>query len=56
MYKVKFYHEHGAEMKIIIRENVDGSVTSFGEYEGNTDYQQYLEWLADGNEPLPAEE
>ena len=23
---------------------------------GNTDYQEYLEWLAEGNEPLPADE
>jgi len=22
----------------------------------NTDYQAYLKWLADGNEPLPADE
>ena len=22
----------------------------------NTDYQQYLKWLAEGNEPLPADE
>lgn len=22
----------------------------------NTDYQEYLKWLAEGNEPLPAEE
>ena len=22
----------------------------------NTDYQAYLEWLAEGNEPLPADE
>jgi hypothetical protein len=22
----------------------------------NTDYQQYLKWLSDGNEPLPADE
>jgi hypothetical protein len=22
----------------------------------NRDYQQYLEWLAEGNEPLPADE
>ena len=24
--------------------------------EANTDYQKYLEWLAEGNQPLPAEE
>ena len=23
--------------------------------EGNTDYQKYLEWVAEGNEPLPAD-
>jgi len=25
-------------------------------YPGNTDYEEYLEWLAEGNEPLPADE
>lgn len=24
--------------------------------EGNRDYQKYLEWIAQGNTPLPAEE
>jgi hypothetical protein len=23
--------------------------------EGNTDYREYLAWLAEGNEPLPAD-
>lgn len=24
--------------------------------EDNTDYQEYLKWLAEGNQPLPADE
>lgn len=24
--------------------------------ESNTDYQEYLKWLAEGNKPLPADE
>ena len=24
--------------------------------EANTDYQEYLKWLSEGNQPLPAEE
>jgi len=24
--------------------------------EGNTDYQAYIKWLAEGNEPLPPDE
>ena len=36
--------------------NEDGSVISFLFNEDNTDYQAYLAWVADGNEPLPADE
>ena len=34
---------------IISRINTDGSVTSFHESDENKDYQEYLEWLAEGN-------
>ena len=45
--------------------NRDGSVSSVFRVEdgasipfdpANTDYQEYLKWLAEGNEPLPANE
>lgn len=36
--------------------NEDGSIMSIPFDESNTDYQAYLKWLSEGNEPLPAEE
>lgn len=38
-----------------IKTNEDGSVTSFVFDPDNSDYQAYLKWLAEGNQPLPAE-
>ena len=40
----------------IIKTNLDGTITSFGMNSDNTDYQEYLKWLAEGNEPLPPDE
>lgn len=56
MYKIKTIQVFDVVTNTIIKENDDGSVTSFGEYPDNTDYQQYLAWLEAGNTPIPAEE
>jgi hypothetical protein len=42
--------------QIILRQNDDGSTTSFGINPANTDYQAYLKWVAEGNQPQPADE
>ena len=39
----------------VVRYNEDGTLTSFPFDPANTDYQEYLKWLAEGNEPLPAD-
>jgi len=44
------------EADAAITTNENGSVTSFLFDENNPDYQAYLEWLAEGNTPLPADE
>ena len=40
----------------ISKQNEDGSVTSFLKNPANTDYQAFLLWKSEGNEPLPADE
>ena len=55
MYQLKKIVMYGTESFVILRNNADGTITSFGEYADNTDYQQYLAWLESGGIPLPAE-
>ena len=37
----------------VIRLNEDGTTSGIPKDPANTDYQQYLLWLEEGNEPLP---
>ena len=41
------------EVKFILRFSDNTSIPLDPD---NTDYQQYLKWVAEGNEPLPADE
>jgi len=45
----------GNDQHHVIKDNGNGSYTSFPVDEANTDYQAYLKWVAEGNTPLPAE-
>jgi len=56
MYKLGKIDLGTKEPMCIIKFNNDGSMTSFGKDQANTDYQEYLEWLAEGNIPEPADE
>ena len=41
---------------IIRRTNPDGSYSWIPKCVDNADYQEYLAWLAEGNEPLPPDQ
>jgi len=56
MYKVTVKTYLNNEYLEIIRTNQDGSATSIPEDPANTDYQEFLAWKEQGNEPLPATE
>jgi hypothetical protein len=52
MYKKLGLDETGREIRVIIR-TTDQTYIPFDE--NNRDYQKYLQWVAEGNEPLPAD-
>ncbi len=53
MYKLQNPMEAGMEV-FVVKRIPDNAFIPFDP--ANTDYQQYLAWLAEGNQPLPAEE
>jgi hypothetical protein len=52
MYKLNKLNLGATEPHSVVR-LLDGACIPFDP--ANTDYQQYLAWLAEGNTPLPAE-
>jgi hypothetical protein len=54
MYKLVKHHRTGANFAVIVVDGDRHTVIPFDE--GNTDYQQYLKWVEEGNTPLPADE
>lgn len=54
MYKLYKQNPHTTYPPQSIERLSDGACIPFDP--ANTDYQEYLAWLAEGNEPLPADE
>ena len=54
--KISVDAPYSAQQKHIILDNKNGSFTSFPADDSNPNYQAYLRWLEEGNEPLPADE
>ena len=54
MFKKTYLYGTATVDEACILRLIDGAIIPFDP--DNTDYQQYLKWLAEGNEPLPAEE
>jgi len=55
MYKLKI-DSVSNRASSVFKTNEDGTVSSIPFDPANTDYQAYLKWLEEGNEPLPADE
>ncbi len=46
----------GNDQHHVIRDDGNGSYTSFPAQEKNPNYEAYLKWVSEGNTPLPADE
>lgn len=56
MYKIIKQTYLGKVSETIQKYNDDGSSTSIPMVEDNSDYQIYLQWVNQGNQPEPADE
>lgn len=54
MYKLLKSNFGGQEVINAVHRIADNTFIPFDQ--ANTDYQQYLKWVAEGNTPLPADE
>jgi hypothetical protein len=54
-YKLVTQNLYGQEFTVYVKQNNDGSNTSFVDFNEN-EYKEYLAWLAEGNTPLPPDE
>ena len=55
MYKIFKVISYGVEHNHIIQDRGNGEFTSFPADENNPNYQEYLEWVADGGVPEEAD-
>ena len=54
--KYKLIRNSNDQINAVFRTDDDGLTWAIPFAQDNTDYQQYLAWLAEGNTPEPAEE
>jgi hypothetical protein len=43
------------EPNCVVKTHEDGAISAFPMSEDNRDYREYLEWVAEGNQPDPAD-